>query len=96
MTNEYDAEETTEKVADEEENVTTENVVPRTLSDTEEVDVAVGFEVPLFTGDLGGHVLLDSSTETYGGALMGSALGTPANGIPGASQFAALVGKSIG
>ena len=53
-------------------------------------------ETALFTGSLGGHVLLDSATAPASGALMGAVIGTPPSGIPGASQFAALQHKQVG
>ena len=53
-------------------------------------------ETLLFTGSLGGHVLLDSATSPDGGVLMGAVLGTPPSGVPGASQFSALQHKQVG
>ena len=87
-TTDQTTEETNDEVADEVKG-------PRTLGEPEEVGVFLGHEKLLFTGNLGGHVLLDSGTFD-GGGLMGGALGVPDNGIPGASQFAALQQKQVG
>lgn len=79
-------EETTEETTDE---------VVEEVTEVVATDNSV-HEQALFTGNLGGHVLLDSTTAPAGGALMGSVLGTPAQGVPGASQFAALERKQVG
>lgn len=63
---------------------------------TDEVTENSKHDTALFTGSLGGHVLLDSATAPASGSLMGAVLGTPPSGIPGASQFAALISKSLG
>lgn len=75
---------------------TTDEVVGEVTDETVEEDPNAKHATALFTGSLGGHVLLDSTTHPDGGMLMGAVIGTPPSGVPGASQFAALQHKQVG
>lgn len=94
-TNDETVEETVETTGQTAEGIADEVQEPHTISEPEGVGVPLGHEKPLFTGNLGGHVLRDSGTFD-GGGLMGGAIGVPDNGTPGASQFAALQQKNFG
>ncbi len=86
----------TVEAAEETVDETTVEVAVEVADETVAVNDNAEHATALFTGSLGGHVLLDSTTHPDGGMLMGAVIGTPPSGVPGSSQFAALQHKQVG
>ncbi len=86
----------TVEAAEETVDETTVEVAVETADETVVVHDNAKHAAPLFTGSVGGRVLLDSTPHPDGGMLMGAVIGTPPSGVPGAGQFGALQSKSVG